>query len=215
MRIISFLSIIAALPSFFGMVHEKLYGPSQNITPDDSLFALLSKTERSFDNFLKNLTLLIGTSVLGMIADPPDAEEKAERLFFEFRESYEIFVSDFKALINCISVHKSTVQESFGSDWFRIENLKNAFENPGVDWNYISYKKTLICDSPILKNKRNFNSRLALKMKDFVSKELGADGFESFSLLSEFLDNSESLNPAAGYLIKLMSYSDNQKGEEE
>lgn len=214
MRIISFLSIIAALPSFFGMVHEKLYGPGQNLAPDDSIFALLSKTERSFDNFLKNLTLLTGTSLLGIIADPPDAEEKAERLFCEFKESYQVFVSDFKALINCISSHKSTVQESFGSDWFRIENLKNALENPGVDWDYISAKRSLIYDNSILRNERRFNSSLAMKMKDFVTKELGADGFEPFSLVSEFLENSTALNPATNYLMNLVTYSENHKEDE-
>ena len=215
MRILSFLSIIAAMPSFFGMVHEKLYGPSQEIADDDSVFALLSKTENSFDIFLKNLTLLMGTSLLGMVSDPPDAEEKAEKIFSEFKCSYSEFITNFKNLVDCLSSHKSAFKDSFGSDWFRVENLKKGFEKPEVDWDYISEKRALICDSSILKNERRFNSRLFEKMRGFVTKELGAEDFEPFSLISEFLKNSTPINPAADFLVSLMSYTDNPKREEE
>ncbi|MDD4128098.1 MAG: hypothetical protein PHV39_10545 [Methanomicrobium sp.] len=214
MRIIPFISIIAAMPSFFMMVHGKLYGTQSGEDPkkckDESLLSHLARAEASFDNLIKNLSLLLGTSVLGMIADPPDAEEKAERVFNEFKESYNLFVSDFRALLNYTCSQKESLQAFFGSDWIKFETLRSAFEKPEVDWDYICEKKTLICDNSILKNERKYNSCLFEKLRLLISAETADMSVIPHDILppefaSSLFENAQALNPAVDYFVNLIS----------
>ena len=192
MRIIPFISLIAAMPSFFMMVHKRLYENDSGSLPDDSVLSLLLKAENSFDTLLKNLSLLLGTSVLGMISDPPDAEEKAEKIIGEFKESYDTFLSDFRIFLECLNMRKDTFMNYFGSDWLRIESLKKAFEKPEVDWELLCEKRALICDSSVLKNERKYNSVIFGKLKGFLSSEAGEYGFEPMLLFSEFSERAGS-----------------------
>ncbi|MBP2133650.1 hypothetical protein J2128_001604 [Methanomicrobium sp. W14] len=206
MRIIIFLSAVSALPSFFMMVHERLYSVETVEEENEHMTTLLLKTESSFDSFLKNIYFLAGTLALGMVADPPDAEKKADKVFDEFKMSYREFVSDFRDLLFCISSRKESLQASFGSDWVKIETLKTVFEKTEVDWEYISEKRALICDSSILNNERKYNSHLFGNLKEFLSVEAG-EYKEPLSAASQSMKDMNPLNPAVDYAVNLLSYT--------
>ncbi|MDD3977899.1 MAG: hypothetical protein PHI15_07090 [Methanomicrobium sp.] len=224
MRVIPFLSIIASMPSFFLMVHERLYGDVSegggSKCQNDSVLSRLVKAEASFDNLIKNLSLLIGTSVLGMIADPPDAEKKADLLFNEFKESYNLFIYDFKKLLDCIVSQKESLKGCFGSDWMRVETLRSAFGSPEIDWNYILEKKTLICDNSILKNERKFNTCLFDKLRGLIFTEASEAGVLSYSLIPpEFVSvlfrSTQAVNPAVNHLVNILSAVHGEDRDEE
>ncbi|WOF16869.1 hypothetical protein F1737_09300 [Methanoplanus sp. FWC-SCC4] len=211
MRILSFFSMMASLPAFLGLLHEKLYGESSTCETDDSILFLISKTERSFDEFLKSFLLIFGSSVISMVSEPPDAEKRADAIFEEFKQNYHNFVTDFRMLLDAINSRKGSLKESLGADWFRIETLNTAFSKPSVDWDYVCEKKSLLLDNAILKNERRFNSRITGRMKDFAESEFGMHDFMPLSIMSEIMENSGFLNSAADYVMNLISYGEDEK----
>lgn len=208
MRIISFMSIMAAMPAFFLLVHEKLYsdGVGKKEVPD-TVFTHLSRTEAAFDELTKCSTMLVGSSVLGFIADPPNAKEKADQVFTEFKESYRNFFREFREFVDCLAAHKSAVSGFFGGEWLKIEQYKSLFEKPHLDWDVINESSDIICESAFLKNKRDYNSRLADNMKGFIAEEFGMNSLDPNTITGMILNNV-SMSSLSDCLAEISDYAE-------
>ena len=190
MRIISFMSIMAAMPAFFLLVHEKLYsdGVGKEEVPD-TVFTHLSRTEAAFDELSKCSTLLVGSFVIGFIADPPDAKDKADTVFTEFKASYRNFITEFGEFVGCLMNHKDTVCNYFGGEWPKVEQFKSLLDRHPLDSAILNDTSEMICESMLLKNERGYNSQLADNMKGFIAEEFGMNSLDPNSITGMILNN--------------------------
>ncbi len=203
------MSIMAAMPAFFILVHEKLYsddGIEKKDVPD-TIFTHLSRTEAAFDELTKSSTILVGSSVLGLIADPPNAREKADTVFAEFKQSYRNFIAEFKEFVGCLAQHKEAVSRLFGGEWLKVEQLMSLFEKPHLDWDIINDSSEMICESAFLKNERGYNSRLMDNMKGFIAEEFGMDSLEPETITGTIL-NTVSASSLSDCLMELSDYAE-------
>ena len=124
------MSIMAAMPAFFLLVHEKLYsdGVGKKEVPD-TVFTHLSRTESAFDELTKCSTMLVGSSVLGFIADPPNAKEKADQVFTEFKESYRNFFREFREFVDCLAAPRARYPVSSAANGLKSSSISLCSRN--------------------------------------------------------------------------------------
>ncbi|MBR6497022.1 MAG: hypothetical protein IKT21_02075 [Methanomicrobium sp.] len=202
------MSIMAAMPAFFMLVHDKLYsdGVEKKEVPN-TIFTHLSRTEAAFDELSKSSTLLVGSFVLGFIADPPDAKDKADLVFAEFKASYHKFINEFREFVGCLMDHKNAVYQFFGGEWFKVEQFKSLMDKHPLDLNILNDSSEIICENVLIKNERGYNSRLADNMKGFVAEEFGISYIDPETVTGMLL-NAVSVESLSDCLAEISDYAE-------
>jgi len=172
MRIFSFVSVLLALPAFFLMLYEKIYSAENAGEAQKSVRNPLIKAWDSFERFMNSFYVVVGSSVLGLIMDPPDADKKADIIFNEFKTNYFEFIKDFKALLDEIHHHRESLKQSLDGEWTNIDYLRSAFDEKRPDWDSIAAKGTFVYENPVTSNERRYSNRMLSGMKGFLENEV-------------------------------------------
>ncbi|EHQ35088.1 hypothetical protein [Methanoplanus limicola] len=186
MRIFSFVSVLAALPAFFLMLYEKIYSAEDAGEAQKSVRNPLIKAWDSFERFMNSFYVVVGSSVLGLIIDPPDAEKKADVIFDEFRNNYSEFLKDFKALLDEINRHREGLRQSLDGEWTNIDYLRGAFEEKRPDWDSIAARGTFVYENPVTSNERRYSNRMLSGMKSFLEDEVKISDAGVFDMIYHF-----------------------------
>ena len=129
MRVISFLSAMVSLSALLKTAYDKLY-TAENSQPEleNPLHASFRRTIESMERLLESIYVAFGSSVLGLIIDPPDPLWQADQVFNEFQRCYREFVGEFNRLISEIRNSGDDVRNKLGSEWLTLDNIGAMFE---------------------------------------------------------------------------------------
>lgn len=210
MNIFTFLTVILAIPSFFKNIHRELYEEGQN-SENSYLFEYLSNAMNSFDRFLNNLYIVIGSSVMASVIDPENPEEKAGRIFTEFEESYHEFYSDFRRLLDSIIKEK----ERFSAESGAVQGIADLFPvwfsgnlpDPTTLMEWLSRD-----DNPYLNNERVFCNTMRGSVTSFAQRELGVRDFSPQEIINDLLVSVDQLAGILG--LACISYMGSMKVRE-
>ncbi|UUX93752.1 hypothetical protein [Methanoplanus endosymbiosus] len=186
MRIFSFVSVLATLPAFFLMLYERIYSAEDAGEAQNSVKNPLIKAWDSFERFMNSFYVVVGSSVLGLILDPPDAEKKADIIFDEFKANYFEFIKDFKFLLDEINHHRESLRQSLEGEWTNIDYLRSAFEEKRPDWDSIAAKGTFVYENPVSSNERRYSHRMLSGMKGFLENEVNISDAGIFDTIYHF-----------------------------
>lgn len=209
MRLISFLSAMVSLSALLKTAYDRLYA-SENMPADveSPLHARFRKTIESMERLLESIYVAFGSSVLGMVVDPPDPLWQADQVFNEFLRCYRNFVGEFGGLVAEIRSSGEDVRKKLGRDWVTLDTLGRLFEKGRVEWDEVASEGGLKIADPVLKNQRRFNSRLNEKFREFLRDEMDIRDFEPVDFISSLLRENELIGIAGARLMQLIGDSD-------
>jgi len=183
MNIVTFLTVFSTLPSFFKNIQQRLYD-DEEVSENSYLFEYLSDAMSSFDRSLNNLYIVIGSSMMASVIDPDNPEEKADRIFREFEESYREFSADFRRLFDGILKEKGRLSAELGNDWNVAELFSASLSEKGVDVKTLP-EWFIRDDNPYLNNERVFYHTMTEFFKSFAKRELGVKDFSLQEIIND------------------------------
>lgn len=207
MKVISFISAIVSLSAILKTAYDRLYSDGEPTADESPLHAQFKKTIGSMERFLESIYVVFGSSVLGMVIDPPDPLWKADEIFNEFHHNYREFLSEFRKLVSVIRESGDDVREKLGNEWFVMDTVGRLFDNGKVEWDQVAIESSLQSANPVLNNQRRFNSHLTEKFRVFLRDEMNAGEFEPIEFVSSILKENEILNIAGARLFQILGSS--------
>lgn len=209
MRIISFLSAMVSLSALLKTAYDRLY-TAEDAQPEleSPLHARFRKTIESMENLLESIYVAFGSSVLGMVVDPPDPLWQADQVFNEFLRCYRDFVREFRGLISEIRNSGDDVRNKLGGDWITLDKLGRFFEKGKVEWDEVASEGSLRIADPVINNPRRFNNHLLGRFREFLKDEMDIHDFEPVDLVSSLLRENELINIAGARLMRFINAED-------
>mgnify|MGYP001198260095 CR=1 FL=1 len=196
MKNITLLTVILTIPSFFKDVYTRLYEDGQD--PSNSyLIEYLSDARNSFNRFINNFYIIIGSSVLASIIDPEDPEKKADQVFSEFEESYRQFNSDLRRLLDGIFAEKERLSGGSGIDWDIAELISGTIKENRLNTDILT-EWLASEDNPYVNNERVYYRTLSRYVKSFAKKELGLEEFSIQETMNDLLHSADQLAGVIG-----------------
>jgi hypothetical protein len=205
MRVISFLSAMVSLSALLKTAYDKLYA-AENSQPEleNTLHASFRRTIESMERLLESIYVAFGSSVLGMIIDPPDPLWQADQVYNEFLRCYRDFVGEFHGLITEIRNSGEDVRKKLGAEWVTLDNLGRLFEKGRVEWDEVATEGSLKIADPVINNPRRFNSHLVGRFREFLKDEMDIHDFEPLDMASSLLRENEIINITGARLMRLI-----------
>lgn len=168
------LPALVSLSAVLRTSYERLYGDG---APDESsgnsLAAGFERTRESLGRLLESTYIAFGSSILGMIVEPPDPDQRADLVFEEFHDRYMEFIDEFTRLIYIIRESSDEVREKLGSNWTSLDFVGTIFERETVEWETILSGTLTTAAEPVMNNRRVFCNSLAGRFMDFLGEETG------------------------------------------
>ncbi|MBN1432039.1 MAG: hypothetical protein JW931_04635 [Methanomicrobiaceae archaeon] len=206
MRVISFLSAMVSLSALLKTAYDRLYA-AEGVPADieSPLHVQFRKTIESMEKFLESIYIVFGSSVLGMIIDPPDPLWQADQVFNEFLRNYREFIGEFSKLVSEIRNSGEDVRKKLGGEWVTLDTVGRLLEKGKVEWDDVASEGALRSADPILNNQRRFNNHLTDRFRKFLSDEMEIHDFEPLDLVSSLIRENEIINITGARLMQLIS----------
>ena len=209
MRIISFLSAMVSLSALLKTAYDRLY-TAEDAQPEleSPLHARFRKTIESMEKLMESIYIAFGSSVLGMVIDPPDPLWQADQVFNEFLRSYRDFVGEFRGLIAEIRNSGEDVRNKLGSEWITLDNLGRLFDKGRIEWDEVASEGSLKIADPVMNNPRRFNNHLVGRFREFLKDEMDIHDFEPVDLITSLLRENELISIAGARLMRFIDGED-------
>jgi len=205
MRVISFLSAMVSLSALLKASYDRLYAADNPVPELESpLHAQFRRTIESMERLLESIYVAFGSSVLGLVVDPPDALWQADQVFNEFQRCYREFVREFNSLVSEIRNSSDDVRNKLGSEWLTLDNIGSMFEKGKVEWDEVASEGGLRIADPVMNNQRRFNTHLISKFRDFLHDEMDIRDFEPLDMVSSLLKDNEIVGLAGARLKRFI-----------
>lgn len=192
MRVVSFLSAMVSLSALLKASYDRLYAADGSVPElESALHTQFRSTIESMERLLESIYVAFGSSVLGLVIDPPDPLWQADQVFNEFKRCYRDFVAEFNSLISEIRISGDDVRKRLGTEWLTLDNIGRVFEKGKVEWDEVAAEGSLRIADPVINNQRRFNTHLAGKFREFLHEEMDIRDFEPLDMVSSLLRDNE------------------------